>query len=182
MRDGSVLLSTGSDLQPNSGTDIVLIKNGGHGPVEPVIVNQFQTQYPMPSPDGKWFAFVSDQSGEQEVFVRSLDPRGAEVQVSQDGGNEPVWAPDGRELYYRGNVEGRIKMMAAAIRTAPELEVVSRTQLFPMDDIVGATPHANFAISPDGKTFAMVRRAPANRIIVLQNLPELVRRIRDASR
>ena len=41
-----------------------------------------------------------------------------------------------------------------------------------MDDIVGATPHANYAISPDGKTFAMVRRAPANRIIVLQNLPE----------
>jgi eukaryotic-like serine/threonine-protein kinase len=182
LRDGSALLTTGSDLKPNSGTDIVLIKNGGHGPVEPVIVNQFQTHYPMPSPDGKWFAFVSNQSGEQEVFVRSLDPRGEEVQVSQGGGNEPVWSPDGRELYYRGNVEGRIKMMAAAIRISPELEVVSRRALFPMDDIVGATPHANYTISPDGKTFAMVRRAPANRIIVLQNLPELVRRIREAAR
>ncbi len=182
LRDGSDLLTTASDVKPGTGTDIVLIKNGGHGPVEPVIVNQFQTEYPMPSPDGKWFAFVSNQSGQQEVFVRSLDPRGTEVQVSQNGGNEPVWSPDGRDLYYRGNVEGRIKMIEAAIRTTPELEVVSRTQLFPMDDIVGATPHANYAISPDGKTFALVRRAPANRIIVLQNLPELVRRIRDASR
>ena len=127
LRDGSSLLTTASDVKPGTGTDIVLIRNGGHGPVEPVIVNQFQTEYPMPSPDGKWFAFVSNQSGEQEVFVRSLDPRSAEVQVSQNGGNEPVWSPDGRELYYRGNVEGRIKMMAAAIRTAPELEVVSRT-------------------------------------------------------
>jgi len=180
LRDGTGLLTTASDVKPGTGTDIVLIKNGGRGPVEPIVVNQFQTEYPMPSPDGKWFAFVSNQSGEQEVFVRSLDPRGAEVQVSQEGGNEPVWAPDGRELYYRGNVDGHLKLMAAAIRTTPELEVVSHTSLFSVDDIVGATPHANYAISPDGKTFVMVRRAPANRIIVLQNLPELVRRIREA--
>jgi len=180
LRDGSALLSTGSDLKPNTGTDIVLIKNGGHGPIEPVIVNQFQTAYPMPSPDGKWFAFVSDQSGEQEVFVRSLEPGGEEVQVSQGGGTEPVWSPDGRELYYRGYADRRLKLMAAAIRTKPELEVLSRTALFPLDDIIGASPHANYAVSPDGKTFVMVRRAPANRIIVLQNLPELVRRIREA--
>ena len=53
LRDGSDLLTTASDVKPGTGTDIVLIKNGGHGPVEPVIVNQFQTEYPMPSPDGK---------------------------------------------------------------------------------------------------------------------------------
>jgi serine/threonine-protein kinase len=182
LRDGSALLSTGSDLRPNTGTDIVLIKNAGHGPIEPVIVNQFQTAYPMPSPDGKWFAFVSDQSGEQEVFVRSLQTGGEEVQVSQGGGTEPVWSPDGRLLYYRGYADRKIKLMVAAIRPKPELEVLSRTALFPLDDIVGAAPHANYAISPDGRTFVMVRRAPANRIIVLQNLPELVRRIREAGR
>jgi len=136
--------------------------------------------YPMPSPDGKWFAFVSDQSGEQEVFVRSLEQGGEEVQVSQGGGTEPVWSPDGHELYYRGFADRRLKLMAATIRTKPELEVVSRTALFSLEDIVGAAPHANYAVSPDGKTFVMVRRAPANRIIVLQNLPELVRRIREA--
>jgi serine/threonine-protein kinase len=178
--NGTGLLATGSDLRPGSGADIVLVRNGGRGPIEPVIANQFQTSYPMPSPDGRWFAFVSNQSGEQEVFVRSLDPRGEEVQVSQGGGNEPVWSPDGRELYYRGNVEGRPKLMAAAVRTAPELEVLSRTALFPLTDIVGSTPHANYSVSPDGKRFLMVQRAPANRIIVLQNLPELVRRIREA--
>ena len=132
--------------------------------IEPVIVNQFQTAYPMPSPDGKWFAFVSDQSGEQEVFVRSLEQGGEEVQVSQGGGTEPVWSPDGHELYYRGFADRRLKLMAATIRTKPELEVVSRTALFSLEDIVGAAPHANYAVSPDGKTFVMVRRAPANRI------------------
>jgi Tol biopolymer transport system component len=182
LRDGSALLSTGSDVKPNSGTDIVLIKNGGRGPIEPVIVNQFQTAYPMPSPDGKWFAYVSDQSGEQEVFVRSLELGGEEVQVSQGGGTEPVWSPDGRELYYRGYAERRITLMGAGIRTKPELEVLSRKPLFSLDDMVGATPHANYSVSPDGKTFVMVRRAPANRIVVLQNLPELVRRIREAGR
>jgi Tol biopolymer transport system component len=182
LHDRSALLSTGSDLKPNTGTDIVLIKNAGRGPIEPVIVNQFQTAYPMPSPDGKWFAFVSDQSGEQEVFVRSLEQGGEEVQVSQGGGTEPVWSPDGQQLYYRGFADRRLKLMAATVRTQPELEVVSRTALFSLEDIVGAAPHANYGISPDGKTFVMVRRAPANRIMVLQNLPELVRRIREAGR
>jgi hypothetical protein len=70
---------------------------------------------------------------------------------------------------------------ALQLRTKPELDVVSRKALFQIDDIVSATPHANYAVSPDGKTFAMVRRAPANRIIVLQNLPELVRRMREAA-
>src|SRR5262249_36415542 len=132
LRDGSGLLTTGSDLDPPSGGHILLVRNGGRGPIERVVANQFQTIYPTPSPDGNWFAFVSNQSGEQEVFVRSLDPRGEEIQVSQGGGTEPVWAPNGRELYYRGTVEGRIKLMAAAIHTSPRLEVFSRTALFPL--------------------------------------------------
>ena len=178
--DGSALLATGGDLRRSSGADIVLVNNRGRGPVEPVIANQFQTWYPMPSPDGHWFAYVSNQSGAQEVFVRSLAGEGEEIQVSQDGGTEPVWSPDGRELFYRGYVDGRAKLMVAALRMVPELEVLSRKALFPVDEIVGASPHANYSISPDGKTFVMVRRAPANRIVVLQNLPELVRRIHQA--
>ena len=106
-----------SDLKPGTGTDIVLIRNGGHGPVEPVIVNQFQTDYPMPSPDGKWFAYVSNQSGEQEVFVRSLDPGGEEVQVSQEGATSRSGRLMARTLL-SGHVERRIKLMAAAIRTS----------------------------------------------------------------
>ena len=71
--------------------------------------------------------------------------------------------------------------MVAELRLAAELEVVSVRALFPIDEIAGTTPHANFDISPDGKTFAMVRRSPATGIVVLQNLPELVHHLREAS-
>ncbi len=179
LRDGS-LLTSGIELRPNSGGDIVRIRNGGRGPVEPVIANPFQTSYPMPSPDGRRFAFVSDQSGQQEVYVRPLDEGGAELQMSQGGGTEPVWAPDGRALFYRGNVEGRLTLMMAELGTGGEPELRSRRALFPLDDIAGSSPHANYAVSPDGRTFVMVRRAPGNRVVVLQNLPELVRRLWEA--
>jgi Tol biopolymer transport system component len=116
------------------------------------------------------------------VFVRSIDGEGEEIQVSQGGGTEPVWGPDGRELFYRGSVEGRVNLTVAELRMGPQPEVLSRRALFPLDDIAGASPHANYAISPDGRSFVMVRRAPSNRVVVLQNLPELVRRIRQAGR
>jgi hypothetical protein len=178
--DGSGLVTTAQDIEPGSGPDLVLIRNGGRGPVEPLIVDPFQTQYAAPSRDGRWLAFVSNQSGTQQVFVRALTGSGEELQVSQEGGIEPVWGL-GHDLFYRGTTEGRVRLMLAELRTAPELEVVSRRVLFPIDDIAGASPHANYDISPDGKTFLMVRRSPANRIVILQNLPELVRRIREAS-
>jgi hypothetical protein len=53
--------------------------------------------------------------------------------------------------------------------------------MFPIGEIAGAAPHTNYDISPDGKTFVMVRRSPATRIIVLQNLPALVGRLREVS-
>jgi Tol biopolymer transport system component len=179
--DGSGLVTVGNSLRPGSGADIALVTHGGRGPVEPVIANPMQTQYPAVSPDGRWLAYASDQSGGQQVFVRRLAGTGEEIQVSQQGGSEPVWAPGGRELFYRGTTGSRLDLMVAEVRTAPELEVVSRRALFPIDEILGTAPHANFDVSPDGKTFAMVRRSPATRIVVLQNLPELVRHLRDAS-
>jgi hypothetical protein len=101
--------------------------------------------------------------------------------VSQQGGNEPVWGPNGRELFYRATNGNRVELAVAELRTAPELAVVSRRTLFSLEEILGTAPHANYDVSPDGKTFAMVKRSPATRIVVLQNLPELVRKLREAS-
>ena len=68
-------------------------------------------------------------------------------------------------------------LVAAGIRTSPTLAVTGRKRLFSVGDIVGTNPHANYDVSPDGKTFVMVRRSPAARIMVIQNLPALVRRL-----
>lgn len=179
--DGSGLITSGDDLSPGSGRDIALISNGGRGPIVPLISTQFQTHYPVVSPDGKWLAFVSDQSGTDEVYVRSLSGDGDVVQVSQNGGTEPVWGPDGRELLYRTGSGANVDLTSVSVSTSSAFEVVSRRRMFPLPDIVAANPHANYDISPDGKTFVMVRRSPANRIVVLQNLPQLVARLRDAA-
>ncbi len=172
------IVTTGLDLEPGSGSDIALVEHGGRGPITPVVVNRFETLYPAVSPDGQWLAFVSNQSGTQEVYVRPLRSEGVTIQVSQNGGSEPVWAPNGKELYYRGMVDGQLQLVAAGVRTSPALEITSRTSLFGVSDMLGTTPHANYDVSPDGKTFVMVRRGAATRVVILQNLPELVRRAR----
>ena len=112
------------------------------------------------SPDGRWISFVSDQSGRDEVYVRDLAGELDQVLVSTDGGNEPVWSPDGRELFYRETREDAPSLVAATIATTPTLAVTARKRLFPIGDIVGTSPHANYDISPDGKTFVMVRTQP----------------------
>ena len=91
-----------------------------------------------------------------------------------------MWSPNGRELFYRGTAEGHFDMIAASVRTTPDFEILSRRALFSMADIAPANPHANYDISPDGKTFVLVRRSPATRIMVIQNLPALVARLRGA--
>ena len=71
--------------------------------------------------------------------------------------------------------------MAATVRTTPQFSVTSRRALFPLTDIDGSNPHTGYDVSPDGRTFAMVRRSPATRIMLIQNLPGLVRRLRAAT-
>jgi len=142
------------------------------------VASQFTEQFVGVSPDGRWISFASDQSGRDEVYVRDLAGTGDQVLVSLDGGNEPLWSPDGKELFYRETKDGDPYLVAAGIATTPALHVTGRKRLFAIEDIVGTAPHANYDISPDGKTFVMVRRSPAARIVVIQNLPALVRRLR----
>ena len=186
LRDGSGLLTTatgqgrgaGADsADAGSRTDAAIVRNAGKGPIEPVVASPFAEWYVGASPDGRWISFVSDQSGRDEVYVRDLAGEQDQVLVTLEGGTEPVWSPDGRELYYRETRQGDPYLVAAGIRTSPTLGVTGRKRLFPVGDIVGTNPHANYDVSPDGKTFVMVRRSPAARIVVLQNLPAIVRRM-----
>ena len=186
--DGSALVTTTADLhqdpnRPDSsvgggGTDVAINRNAGHGPLVPLVASRFDEQFVGVSPDGRWISFVSNQSGREEVYVRDLAGEGDQVQVSTEGGNEPVWGRDGRELFYRETQQEDPHLVAAGIATSPALAVTGRKRLFPIGDIVGTSPHPNYDISPDGKTFVMVRSSPAARVMVIQNLPALVRRLR----
>ena len=175
--DGSGFLTVANGLNGSSSNDLALLGNGGRGPLTAVVASPFSEVYPSLSPDGKWVAFVSDQSGRQEVYVRPLAGDGDQVQVSAGGATEPLWSRDGRELIYRTTTGEDTRLVSALFRTSPAFEILSRQPLFSMADIVGTNPHTNYDLSPDGRTFAMVRRSPATRIMVIQHLPELVRRL-----
>ena len=82
---------------------------------QPFLRTPFFEGAPQFSPDGRWVAYLSDESGREEIYVQPYPGPGGKSQISTDGGTEPVWNPNGRELFYRsGN-----KMMAVDIATQP---------------------------------------------------------------
>jgi len=135
------------------------------------VATEFEELTPRFSRDGRWVAYVSDESGTQEVYVRAFPGPSGKVQISLGGGTEPVWAPNGRDIIYR---KGRA-IMAARVALAPAFAVVGRRALF--EGTFASSPiHANFDVSPDGRRFLMVQ--PNNvgaQVIVVQNWAREVR-------
>ncbi len=176
LSDESALVTTGNALTANGFGDIGIVRNGGRGPIEPLVATRFVEQFPAVSPDDRWIAYSSRQSGRDEVYVRGLEG-GDPVQVSLAGGIEPAWGRDGRELFYRTGAGGGSHIAVAAVQADPVFAVTSRQTLFSVADMATASPHTNYDISPDGQTFVMVRFNPLSRIMVIQNLPALVRKL-----
>jgi hypothetical protein len=120
---------------------------------------------------------MSDESGQNEVYVQNFPEGGGKLQISVGGGTEPVWAPDGGEIFYRdGN-----KVMAVAIENESEFSADTPRLLFE-GQFVGTGPiqaRRNFDIFPDGQKFLMLQReqhvAPNQLSIVLNWFEELKR-------
>ena len=98
------------------------------------------------SPDGRSIAYNSDESGRQEVYVRSFPDMGSKIQVSTAGGARPAWAPDGKKLYYWEHN----RLMSATLARDPALRVVSRKPLF------DGHYWTDYDISRDGSRFLMI--------------------------
>jgi serine/threonine-protein kinase len=173
---GDTLITTGTDLNGTSGPDVALIHLGPPARIEPLFATPFTEGWPAPSPDGKWLAFTSDETGRQEVYVHPLSREGLKVQVSIDGGSEPVWSPNGRELFYRRPSGGSAFLTAAAMHFGDEARVLGRTTLFEVSEYEPAQPHPNYDVTPDGQSFVMLRRSPSSHLVVIQHVQELVRR------
>ena len=174
-RDGKELIAVGAGRN-GADNDLVTLPLAGDRTPRPFLATPFNEAWPALSPDGRWLAYQSDESGESEVYVRPFPGPGAKVLVSQNGGSEPVWSRDGRELFYRGFGQQGTPLVAVAVRAAPEFQVLSRTTLFDAADFEGAQPHANYDVSPDGRSFVMVRQGPLSEMVLVQNWPEEARR------
>ena len=141
--------------------------------MDPLVATEADESFVVPSPDNRWFAYVSDHSGRPEVYLRALGGSDVQLQVSVDGASEPVWSRDGTEIFYRAGT----KLVAAKLQLGSQPSVTSRTALFDVSEFDAAAPHANYDVSPDGSWFVFARRGGTNHIVVLQNVPELARRI-----
>ena len=95
----------------------------GEEPV-PVLATEFNEDAPAFSPNGRYIAYVSNQSGRYQVYVVSY-PEGEVFRISTDGGEEPVWSRDGRELFFRHG----IRFLSVAITDDPEFQTSTSTKL-----------------------------------------------------
>ena len=118
---------------------------------------------PRLSPDGRWLAYESGESGVLQIYVRAFPGPGGRTQVSIGGGTEPVWARDGRHLFYR---DGR-RLVDARVRTTPAFAVVTQ-QTFLEGNFDASSNHADYDVAPDGAHVLMFERAGAPpRIVVV---------------
>ena len=101
------------------------------------------------SPDGRWFAYQSSDGGQSQVFVRAFPPTGDPFQVSKDGGTQPIWSRDGKELFF---LSPDSKLMAAAVSTRGQFQAGAVTPLFTVAVPPSTSPGGRqYAVTKDGR-------------------------------
>lgn len=173
------------------GTDICLLHLRDRT-VTPFLNSQSEELHPAFSPDGRWLAYTSEETGRPEVYMQAVPGPGRKLRISDQGGSQPLWARDGKTLFYRAvSVSGPFwssdAVWAADLQTGQDLQVGKPRRIFSRPGYQGGTPVGSWDISPDGKRFVMVqtevRRAqPISGMILVQNWRDEVRRLAPVSR
>jgi Tol biopolymer transport system component len=117
------------------------------------MVTQFDEDHAAISPDGKYVAYEGSETGRAEIYVRTYpDLDGGKWQISTDGGNEPLWGPDGSELFFRDNETGWISMVDIERDSS---SFASSPRVIVRGDYYNNSP--SYDISPDGTHFLMFK-------------------------
>jgi len=135
---------------PTTQNDIWVLPLEGDGEPRPFVQTPFYDALPALSPDGQWLAYQSDDAGEVQVYVQRFPEGGRRWQISTDGGNGPVWSPDGRELFFNG----ADVLLAVQMATEPELTVGTPRVLFEETRKEGVG--FSIDVAPDGQRFMMI--------------------------
>ena len=134
------------ERHPQTGLDLWVLPLDGERRLRSFLATSFDEDQAVFSPDGRWLAYSSNETGRVEVFLRSLAGSEKE-QVSIGGGSEPAWAKSGRELFYR---KGHA-MMAVSVRLEPTLDVGNPQKLFDRDFPRADTFGSNYDVAADGR-------------------------------
>ncbi|MEE9264628.1 MAG: protein kinase [Vicinamibacteria bacterium] len=171
--DGKVLIFLATPSETRD--DIWLLPLEGEKTPQALIRSQFNERNAVLSPNGRWLAYQSDESGRFEVYVQAYPGLGGKWQISTDGGSGPLWARSGRELFYRNGDQ----MMAVPITTQsgfsagePRLLFEGRFEHFER--------HPGYDVSLDGQRFLMIRTPPESaprRLNVILNWFEELERL-----
>jgi serine/threonine-protein kinase len=174
------------EVDPTNGYDISVLRLGdlspGSGKVrkaQPFLRTPFNESVPRFSPDGRWLSYVSDETGRFEIYVQPYPGPGAKRQISTEGGTEPAWNPNGRELFYRSGD----KMMAVEIASQPSFNSGNPRVLFEGQYVPTPGTFPNYDVSPDGQRFLMLKpsesaeAAPTQINVVLNWFEELKQKV-----
>jgi len=157
--DGHALAYTATD--PGVPTKVVVVRLQGDRKPQTLDDSKYAEGSPKFSPDGRWLAYCSNESGKPQVYVQAFPGPGAKIQVSSDGGTDPVWKRNGEELFYRNEDS----MMAVRVSTASGFSAGHPQELWKghyshgMSTSCGPAglTSSNYDVTPDGKRFLMIK-------------------------
>ena len=149
------------EQHPQTRRDLMLLSLEGDdasgwkpGEVSVILNTAANERSPIISPDGRWLAYVSDESGRDEVYVRPFRGPGGRVQVSTDGGRGPVWSPTSREIFHGAADASQGQVMIAPYRIEGDALVVDKARAWPGARFQARGPNRMFDVHPDGTRLA----------------------------
>ena len=174
--DGRVLLVASPIQGWGIQVDIWGLPLDGNSDAFPILDSRFSERYSKISPNGRWLAYISNQSGRYEVYVQRFPEGGRSWAVSAEGGRFPVWSRDGKELFF---IEGN-RMMVAPVQTGDEFTAGRPVFLFARPDLTAG--ESLFDVM--GNDFVMVQRDPLSMLSefrVVQNFLAEIERLSPAA-
>jgi len=167
---GATATATGSSL----GDVFALPAFGDRKPIQ-LTRSPFSEDQATFSPDGRWFAYVSDESSGPQVYVQPFPPTGAKYQISRDGGNQPKWRGDGREMFFLSR-DGM--MMAVAIDGTRQFDAAIPRPLF-SSGAVSLGGRGQYDVTKDGQKFfiiGMPQQSTMTPLTVVVNWPSVIQK------
>ena len=154
-RDGRFLLYRAISTTPTADVDIYAVALDGHPTPVPIVKTAFDERNARFSPDGRWVAYQSNESGQQEVYVQPFDGAGERQRLSTDGGVQPQWRADGSELFYLA-LDGSMMAVPMSQASGASLQAGAPVRLFQTHlGAVQGMPLNSYIAAADGQRFLL---------------------------